>query len=131
MAGSMTDFLENKLLEHSLGKNAYAIPGCYVALFTVNPSDAGGGTEVTGGAYQRQQVLPAGWNAASGGSISNASDIIFPVASASWGNVSAVGIFDQATTGQMLWWGTLSTAKTIAQNDQFKIAQNNLTITLD
>lgn len=128
MAGSMTDFLENALLEHSLGKTAYAMPGCYVALFTVNPSDAGGGTEVTGGAYVRQAAT---WGAATGGSISNNADITFPVASASWGTVSAVGIFNQASAGQMLWWGTLSASKTIAQNDQFKIASNNLTITLD
>lgn len=128
MAGSMTDFLENKILEHSLGKTAYAMPGCYVALFTANPTDAGGGTEVTGGAYARQAAT---WAAASGGSISNNADINFPVATATWNTVTAIAIFDAAATGNMLWWGTLSTSKTINTNDQFKIATGNLTITLD
>lgn len=132
MAGSMTDFLENKILEHTLGKTSYTMPaGCYVALFTANPSDTGGGTEVSGGAYARQQVLAAGWAAASGGSISNSADITFPVASASWGTITAIAIFDALTVGNMLWWGTLSTSKAIATNDQFKIAASNLTITLD
>lgn len=133
MAGSMTDFLENKILEHTLGKTSYTMPtGCYIALFTVNPSDAGGGTEVTAAnAYARQQVLGAGWGTASAGSITNSADINFPVATGSWGTITAIAVMDAVTAGNMLWWGTLATSKAITTNDQFKIATSNLTITLD
>jgi hypothetical protein len=129
MAGSMTDYLENKVLDHTLGTTTYTKPtAVYVALFTANPSDAGGGTEVAGGAYARQTAT---FTASASGSTSNSADITFPVATASWGTVTAVAIYDASTAGNMLWWGTLSASKTIAQNDQFKIATGNLTISLD
>ena len=51
MAG-FSDYLEDKVLDHVFGGNAYTAPGTlYVALYTVAPTDTGGGTEVTGGSY--------------------------------------------------------------------------------
>lgn len=51
----------------------YSPPAVYVALFTATPSDAGGGTEATGGGYARQQLTQADatW-AAPAGSVSTA-----------------------------------------------------------
>ena len=55
MAGNLSDYLENKLIDHFLGTTSYTMPTpVYVALYTVTPSDAGGGTEATGGSYARQ-----------------------------------------------------------------------------
>ena len=52
---AFSDYLEDKVLEHVFGGNAFTAPSTlYVALFTVAPSDTGGGTEVSGGAYARQ-----------------------------------------------------------------------------
>jgi len=57
MAG-FSDYLEDKVLDHVFGGNSYTAPGAlYVALFTVAPSDTGGGTEVTGGAYASKLPL--------------------------------------------------------------------------
>ena len=54
MAG-FSDYLEDKVLDHVFGGNAYTAPSTlYVALYTVAPTDTGGGTEVSGGAYARQ-----------------------------------------------------------------------------
>jgi hypothetical protein len=131
MAGSMSDYLEAKVLDHTLGTTAYTKPASvYCALFTTAPTDAGGGTEVSGGAYARQAAT---FSAATvgAGSTSNSADITFPVATAAWNTINAVALFDASTAGNILWWGTLSTAKTINTNDQFKIAAGNLTITLD
>jgi hypothetical protein len=45
MAGNLTNYLENKLIDHFLGTTSYTMPAdVYVALFTVAPSDAAGGT---------------------------------------------------------------------------------------
>jgi hypothetical protein len=56
MAG-FSDYLEDKVLDHVFGGNAYTAPTTlYVALYTVAPTDTGGGTEVSGGAYARQSV---------------------------------------------------------------------------
>ena len=52
---AFSDYLENKVLGHVFGGTAYTAPTTlYVALYTVAPSDTGGGTEVSGGGYARQ-----------------------------------------------------------------------------
>jgi hypothetical protein len=63
MAGK-TAYLERKLIDHSTGKTSYTMPTVYVGLFTAAPSDAGGGTEVTGGSYARKSTAAADWSAA-------------------------------------------------------------------
>src|SRR3989304_5914505 len=74
MAGSKSDFLENELLDHVLGNAAYAAPATvYFGLYSVGPSDVGGGTELTGSGYARIAVTNNATNypAASGGAKSN------------------------------------------------------------
>lgn len=105
----------------------------YIALYTVTPSDAGGGTEVTGGSYARQALNPAdaNWSApdAIGGLSANVGAVNFPVATASWGTIVAVGIHDHATAGNLLFWGALTANKTIASGDQFVFPATNLSVT--
>lgn len=122
MANNLSDYLENKLLDHTVGKTSYTMPTAYIALYTVTPSDSGGGTEVTGGSYARVTTAGANWNAASGGSTSNSADLTFPTASASWGTVVAVGILDASSAGNLLWWGPLTSNKTVDSGDTFKFA---------
>ncbi len=126
---ALSNYLENAVLNHVLRNTAYTQPASlHVGLFTAAPSDTGGGTEVTGGAYARQAAT---FGAASNGSSSNTADLTFPVATASWGTVSHLAIFDAATGGNLLWHGALSESKAIATNDQFKITTGNLTLSLD
>lgn len=104
-----TDRTSQGILGHLVGKTAiYTLPTAYVALFTAAGTDAGTGfTEVTGGAYARVATAAADWNAASGSApsqISNANTLTFPTATADWGSVIAFGIFDAATTGNLLCW---------------------------
>lgn len=106
MIGGMSDYLEDKLLDHSLGKTAYTMPTNHLALFTAAPTDAGGGTEVTGGAYARQNATTA-LGAASAGSSTTSSQITFPDATANWGEILCWATFDASTGGNMLWWGWL------------------------
>jgi hypothetical protein len=131
MAGSKSDYLENKILDHTTGKAAYSKPTAYVALFTAAPSDAGGGTEVSGGSYARVATAAADWNAASGGSTSNANPITFATPSGSWGTVTHFGIFDAASGGNLLWWGSLTASKTIGSGDTASFAAGALTLTDD
>lgn len=128
---SKSDFLENKLLDHMLGKTSYTMPTAYVGLFTAAPSDAGGGTEVTGGSYARKSTAGADWNAAAAGSSSNANAITFVTATASWGTVTHFGIFDAATAGNLLRWAALTTSKTIGNGDTASFAAGALVCTED
>ena len=117
-----SDYLEIQLVNHLFRTAAFAKPpGLFLALFTAAPSDAGGGTEVTGGAYARVNLPPsdANWAApgASNGLTSNAVTITFPVPTANWGLVTHFGIFDAATGGNLLVWDVLSVARNIVLGD--------------
>jgi hypothetical protein len=124
-----TDFMENKIIDHMLRNQSYTPPSTvYVGLFTSAPSDAGGGTEVSGGAYARQAVTLA---AASGGASENSADITFPTATADWGTVTHLALFDALTGGNMLMWTPLDDSKTVNNGDTFKINAGALDVTVD
>lgn len=128
---SKTDYLENALLDHVTGKTAYTKPTAYVGLFTAAPSDAGGGTEVSGGSYARKVTAGADWNAASGGSVANANAITFATASGSWGTVTHFGVFDASSGGNLLRWAALTANKTIGSGDVASFAAGALVMTED
>ncbi len=127
--GSFTDYLENALINHILRNTTYTSPTTiYVGLFTAAPSDSGGGTEVSGGGYARQAAT---FSAPSAGATSNAADITFPTATANWGTITHVALFDAATGGNMLFWGALTTSKAVNTGDVLKILAGDLDVTLD
>lgn len=128
---SKTDYLENKLLEHIVGKTAYGMPTVWVGLFTAAPSDAGGGVEVSGGGYVRKATAGADWGAAAGGSIANAVAMRFVTATAAWGTVTHFGIFDAASGGNLLRWAALATSKVIGSGDTGEFAAGQLVLTED
>jgi hypothetical protein len=120
----MSDFLEVELRKHIFRTGSYTKPTVLaVGLYTAAPSDAGGGTEVTGGSYARVTTnaapLDANWTAASStdGITTNALVLTFPTPSANWGVVTHFGIFDAATVGNLLIWGPLTASKTINNGD--------------
>jgi hypothetical protein len=128
--GGFSDYAENALLNHVLGTSTFTKPSAvYVGLYTAAPTDAGGGTEVSGNAYARQAAT---FGAASGGSASNSGAVTFPAATpAGWGVVTHFGIFDALTSGNLLAWGSLGASKDIAAADQATFAAGALVVTLD
>jgi hypothetical protein len=99
----------------------------YIGLFTAAPGEAGGGTEVSGGSYVRMAVTLS----VSGDTATNSAAVEWPTASASWGTVTHIAIFDALTTGNMLSYATLTASKTIASGDVLRIPASSLTITLN
>lgn len=132
MAGSFSDYYEAKVLDHMFRAAAFTPPSTvYAALYTAAPTDAGGGTEVSGGGYARTAVT---FGAASGTAptqISNSANVDFPQATANWGTVVAVGIFDASTAGNLLAWGDLTTSKAINSGDIARFSTGSLVIQLD
>jgi len=124
-----SDYLELKLLDHTLGNTAYAQPTNYVGLYT---GDGGleansPSAELSGSGYARQA---ASFAAASGGSCSTDATITFPAATGNWGTITHVAVLDAATSGNVLFWGAVTSSKTIETGDTFQISSGNLTITL-
>lgn len=129
MAG-FSDYLENELLDHVLSVGAYSAPTPYLALFTAAPSDAGGGTEVTGGSYARVDISSS-FGAAASGASANTSPITFPTATASWGTVTHVGIYDASTSGNLLAWEALDESKVVGNGDVLAFSVGDFEVTLD
>jgi|TARA_Y100000289_G_scaffold65044_1_gene77908 hypothetical protein len=129
MAG-FSDYLEDKVLKHVFGGNAYTAPSTlYVALYTVAPSDTGGGTEVSGGGYVRKTAAfsVSGTNPTTA---SNTAAIEYPTATANYGTVVAVGVFDASSSGNLLAYANLSTSKVVSSGDIFRFNTGDLDITL-
>lgn len=129
MAGSFSDYLEDKLLKHAFTNTTYTPAATlYVALYTVAPSDTGGGTEVSGGSYARVSV--AFTVSGTGTLCTNSAAVEFAAATASFGTVVAVGVFDALTAGNLLAFADLTVNKTIGVGDIFRIPTGDLDITL-
>jgi hypothetical protein len=128
---NISTYLADKLLDHYLDGTAYTAPTAYVGLYTTAPTmPAGtGGVEVSGGSYARV-ALTGLMGAASAGSKANSSAINFATASASWGTVTAVGIFDAVTAGNLLEAGPLTASKTVGSGDTFQLPIGDLTSAL-
>ena len=101
----------------------------YVALFTSNPAEDASGTEVStsGTAYVRKTVAFT----VSGNLATNNAAIEFPTATASFGTVTHIGVFDASTSGNLIAYSALSASKAIATGDVFRIPTGDLDITLD
>jgi hypothetical protein len=129
MSGSFSDYLENKILDHLRGTSYTAPGGLYVALYSVAPTDAGGGTEVTTTIRTAGRVA-ATFGAASGGSISNSALVDFG-ASAGSATIVAFAVFDAASAGNMLFYGPVTTSLAITAGINVSFAIGALTLTLD
>ena len=126
----MSDYLEVALLNATLNNTAFTtVATPYISLHTADPTDDGTGTEVSGGSYARTS---ASFATASGtsGSVATDADITFPTATASWGTVTHIGIWNASSSGDLLYHTALDTSKTIDSGDIFKITSGNLTVTL-
>ena len=137
MSGSMSDYLELKVLDHVTGKTAYSMPTVYVVLCTADPTDAGTGASCNevphSGSYERVATAGSDWNAAAGGSASNATVLQFPTATGSWGTATYFALFDSGTygAGNMLWHGSVTTPKTVSTNDAPQFAAGSLVLSQD
>lgn len=128
---SFSNYTENLLLNWLLTTNSATRPTAwYVGLFTAAPSDAGGGTEVSGNGYAR---VATGTISVSGTdtTATNSASIEFAAASGgNWGTITHAAIFDASTSGNMLAWAALTTSRTINDGDVFRIPAGSLTVTL-
>jgi hypothetical protein len=122
---NMSNYLEGEIIKYWFQNDATAAAKpatVYVALYTVIPTDASGsGTEVTGGSYARVAVTNNSTNwagpTANNGTVLNGSPITFPAPTANWGTVVAMAIYDAATVGNELFWGSLASPQIILNGD--------------
>ena len=132
---SASNYLENKVLDHVLRNTAYTQPGnLYIGLFKNNSlSNLEAGTlsdevSTAGGTnYARKAVT---FGAAASGTATNSATVTFDAAGADWGTVTAIAILDTITTGNVLFYGNLTTSKLIENGDTMQFVSTNISVSL-
>ena len=124
---AFSNYLANEILDDVFSGNAYSVPSTfYLALYTATPNAGGGGTELSGNGYARQTVAFTTTAQTS----SNTAAVEYPTATASWGTITSVGVFDALTSGNLLAFGNLTASKTIGTGDVLRIPAGDLDIAL-
>jgi hypothetical protein len=126
-SGGLTDFTKRKLLDHVFGGPTYTPAGTvYLGLGTSVSGESI--TEWDESSYNRQA---AAFDAASGGACVNSDAETF-TASVLDGEatLSAFGVWDDATAGNLLVVGPLSTSRTVQIGDTALIPDSGFTVTL-
>ena len=132
-----SNYLENAVLDHVLGNTNYTPAGTiYLGLFDNDSGVTGANLEqgtltdeisTAGTAYARQSVTFA---ASSNGTSATSATVTFPAATANWGTITHIAVMDAASAGNVLFWGAVTTSKTIENGDTFQVSSGNLTISL-
>lgn len=123
--GTTTDYLETRLIDHASGQAAYTHPSqLYVGLILNSglPQKDGTHTEVTGTSYSRNSV---DFNAAAAGvdgaTADNTALLSWTPSGENWGDVGAIGLYDAASGGNLLWFTNLTAVETINDGDTFEL----------
>lgn len=127
---ALSDYSEKLILDYLMTTGSATRPtNWYVGLYTAAPSDAGGGTELSGSGYAREAVTFAA--ATSGtGTTSNSGAVVFTADGGDWGSVTHMGIHDATSSGNLLWHGALAAAKTVLDGDSLEFAVGNIDLTV-
>jgi len=127
---SLSNTFETNVLTWMFTADAVTRPTAwYLALFTSNPDEDASGTEVStsGTAYARQSVSFT----VSGNTASNSAAVEFPTATASYGTVTHVGVYDASTAGNLIAYAALTTSKAIDTGDVLRVPSGDLDVTMD
>jgi hypothetical protein len=127
-----SDYLENKLLNHTLRNTAYTQPsGLYLALFTASTgletNSPSAEISTSGTAYGRTSIA---FDVATTGTTQNTGAVTFSPATSNWGTVTHIAVMDASTSGNVLFHGAVTTSKTIETGDTFQVSIGNLSISL-
>lgn len=113
----------------TLAVNALTGGTPYVSLHTSAAGTNPPTNEVSGGAYARQPITFS--NAGSSPTVaSNNAAINFPIATAAWGTINQLAIYDALTGGNMRGWADVTTPKAINNGDSARFAVGTLTISV-
>lgn len=132
MSGFST-YLSQNIINSTLRGQSFTVPSTlYLALFTSDPTDDNVTTNEVAGAWYARQATGS-WSApiALGNSSSNSNQIQFPSITGSSVTVTHWAIYDALTSGNLLYSGSVGTAKTFAIGDIPVIAASALVITVD
>lgn len=137
---SLSDYSENKILNHLFRGENFTIPNLYIALFTSNaglesntPSVQ---TEVptAGSGYARVEVPSyTGFGASTSAQTSNVVTFEFPTATLDWGTITHAALMDDSAvgSGNVILHGEISNPRTVYTGDTLRFAPNTFIVSID
>lgn len=124
---SMSNYLEDELLDHVFGVGAFTQPsGVYVKLHLGDPGEDGTGNP----AAETTRIQGTFGSAASGGTISNTAQIQWTSLAATE-TLTHISLWDASTAGNCLWAGALASSVNVNSGGTFTIAIGDLDVSLD
>ena len=108
----------------------------YLALFTNTSTNAATNLEAgtltdevstLGTAYAREVIA---FDDAVSGTCASDGTVTFDAATANWGTITHVAVMNASTAGNVLFYGAVTTPKTIETGDTFQVTDGNLTVSL-
>ena len=127
---SFSNYLEEAVLNHVFRNTALPVVSTLrVGLFTAAPTDAGGGTEVTGGGYTRQTVAFGAPSQAGEDATITTTGVVTFTRTGTPVNAVAVGFFDAATAGNLLAWQPITSAA-LGDGEQVSFGVGQMSVTL-
>jgi len=128
---AFSNYLEDQITGWIAGTSMTAPTATFVQLYSQDPTDAG---SATGALYSRVTVASGAgsWTRGTGGAgtITNASAITITSSATATASATHFGVFTSATGGDMLFYGALTTSKSIAVGDEVKFNASALTLTV-
>ena len=113
MANQMLSVLQNK-------------PALHLGLFLLAPGrDGSGGAEVSGNGYARQLIT---FSNPVQGEMSNVNPVQFPQATADWGRLVGIGIWDAQVGGNLLWFDDFNEPLNVTTGAFFVLRISDLTL---
>ncbi len=129
---SLSNHSENLLLDWLLTNASVSRPtNRYLALFSDEPGiTQDQPLEELSSSNLGYSRIPVVFSTAQNGMASNIDPVSY-TAESNWETATYVGIMDAQTSGHLLFWGALSTPKTLTAEDQLQFASNSIKIYLD
>lgn len=125
---SASNFLQTQLINAVLDGGTYTGPTTvYAALYSVTPTASSAGTELDGSGYSRQSVsfdITAGVG-------TNDAAVEFGPATADWTTATGWAVLDDSTGGNVLFYGSFSTAQTVVEDFSLEFAPGTISISFD
>ena len=127
--GSLTDTLENEVLDHILKTGAYTPPATvYLGLSTADPLDTGAGwADPTYTGYARKAIS---FGAAASRRITQDADVTFDQCTAGSSTVSHWGLWSAVSGGVLLAHGAFAVAKSIVAGNTPKVVSGEIYVEL-
>lgn len=140
MAGKLSVYQANRVLNKLLRGDDYAVPTAYwIALFKA-PSDtalranvAVSAEEVSAVGYARQKVrddAPLAFTESTSAASQISGAVSWPSAGAPWGTVTYAAVMDAATGGNVILYGALVTPKLVDSGDTFRLPAGMFRVTM-